>query len=523
MVPTTEPEPIVTRSGGRKARRRQRADADERTTMSKGTDLGSRYQPLSQHDVERVHRASLELLERVGMASPTERVRDAAVAAGCSLTETGRLTFPASLVEDTLNRAARTFTCHGRDAAFDFEALNGKVNFCTGGAAVKMLDSETHRYRHSTLRDLYDLARLCDTLENIQWFARPVVATDIENIFELDANTIYACAAGTKKHIATSITLGEHVARLVPLLDRLAGGEGAFARRPFCTVHATTVVSPMTFAEDSLDVACAAIDIGMPVHCQTGPQAGATAPAALAGTLAQVCAEGLASLTVINLLKPGHPVVLGNWAFVSDLRTGAFSGGGGEQALLGAASGQMSAFYGVPGGMGAGMSDSKLPDNQAGFEKALTMVLAALSGGGFVYESAGMLASLLGCSFEAMVIDDDMLSSIRRIARGIEVTDDTLSVDVIADVVSGAGHFLGEKQTMDLMESEFIYPRHADRSNPGDWADAGATDIWQRASEKVTDVLASHFPAQIDMDADAAIRECYPIHLDPLWNGTGAS
>ena len=91
---------------------------------------------------------------------------------------------------------------------------------------------------------------------------------------------------------------------------------------------------------------------------------------------------------------------------------------GRAQALLGAASGQMSAFYGLPGGMGAGMSDSKLPDNQAGFEKGLTMGLAALSGGGFVYESAGMLASLLGCSFEAMVIDDDMLSSIRRIARG---------------------------------------------------------------------------------------------------------
>ena len=306
-----------------------------------------------------------------------------------------------------------------------------------------MLDLESHRYRPSTLQDLYDLARLCDTLENIQWFARPIVATDVEDLFELDLNTIYACAAGTKKHIATSITLGDHVPRLLPLLDRLAGGDGAFAKRPFCTVHATTVVSPLAFAPDSLDVACAAVDIGMPVHCQTGPQAGATAPAALAGTLAQVCAEGLASLTLINLLKPGHPVVLGNWAFVSDLRTGAFSGGGGEQALLGAASGQMSAFYGVPGGMGAGMSDSKVPDNQAGFEKALTLVLAALSGGGFVYESAGMLASLLGCSFEAMVIDDDMLSNIRRIAKGIEVSDDTLSVKVIEEAVAGPGALPG--------------------------------------------------------------------------------
>ena len=513
----TESQSMSVRSGGHRARRKQRIDAAKRIGMSKGTDLAACFQPLDQSEVGRVHSAALELLERIGMAAPTDRVKDVALSHGCSLSDKGRLVFPRGLVEDTLAQAAKQFTVHGRDAAFDFEARNGKVNFCTGGAAVKMLDIDTHRYRASTLRDLYDLARLCDTLENIQWFARPVVATDIEDLFELDANTIYACAAGTRKHIATSFTHGDHVRKLVPLLDCLAGGEGRFAKRPFCTVHATTVVSPMTFAPDSLDVACAAVDIGMPIHCQTGPQAGATAPAALAGTLAQVCAEGLASLTVINLLKPGHPVVLGNWAFVSDLRTGAFSGGGGEQALLGAASGQMSAFYGVPGGMGAGMSDSKLPDNQAGFEKALTMVLAALSGGGFVYESAGMLASLLGCSFEAMVIDDDMLSSIRRIARGIEVSDETLSVDVIADVIAGPGHFLGSRQTLELMETEFVYPRHADRSSPDDWFDAGSKDIWDRASSKVRDILQSHRPEQIAPETDARIRDRFVIHLEKSW------
>ena len=504
------------RSGGRETRRRQRIAAAGRQHMIAGSALTAPYRPLSDADAMRVHRAALDLLERVGMAAPTDRVRDVALAHGCSLGGTGRLLYPRALVEDTLAKAAGRFTVHGRDPRFDFEARNGTVNFCTGGAAVKMLDIDTRRYRPSTLRDIYDLARLCDTLENLQWFARPVVATDVADLFEFDANTLYACAAGTKKHIATSITLGGHVAKLLPMLDALAGGEGQFARRPFCTVHATTVVSPMTFAKDSLDVACAAIDAGMPIHCQTGPQAGATAPAALAGTLAQGCAEALASVTIINLLKPGYPVVLGNWAFVSDLRTGAFSGGGGEQALLGAASGQMSAFYGLPGGMGAGMSDSKLPDNQAGFEKGLTMGLAALSGGGFVYESAGMLASLLGCSFEAMVIDDDMLSSIRRIARGIEVSDETLSVEVIAEAVNGPGHFLGTRQTLALMESEFVYPRHADRSSPEDWTDAGAKDIRDRAAVKAKEILATHRPTLIEPETDARIRERFAIHLDPV-------
>ena len=508
-----DPHNAPLRSGGHRTRRKQRAEAAAQLTMHAGTDLGMEVRPLSDADIGHVHHAALDLLERVGMGAPTERVAELACAGGCTLTDAGRLLFPRVLVEDLVAQAATTFTVHGRDPAFDFQAANGKVNFCTGGAAVTMLDIDTHQYRPSTLADLYDLARLCDTLENIQWFARPVVATDIHDLFALDVNTIYACAAGTQKHIATSITLGEHVARLVPLLDCLAGGDGAFAKRPFCTVHATTVVSPMTFAKDSLEVACAAVDIGMPVHCQSGPQAGATAPAALAGTLAQVCAEGLASLAVMNLLRPGHPVIMGNWAFVSDLRTGAFSGGGGEQALLGAAAGQMCRFYGVPGGMGAGMSDSKLPDNQAGFEKALTMVLAALSGSGFVFESAGMLASLLGCSFEAMVIDNDMLSSIRRIARGIEVNDSTLSVDVIAEAVAGPGHFLGAQQTMQLMETEFVYPAQADRSNPEEWAEAGALDIWQRAAQQARETLATHRPRYIAATAERAIRDRYPVVL----------
>ena len=486
-----------------------------------GTDLVSIFHVLSDADINKIHRASLELLGNIGIASPTPRVAELALNHGCRINERGRLLFPASLVEDMIDKASRQFVVHGRDNAYDFEARNGRVNFCTGGAAVSMLDIDQREYRPSTLVDLYDLSRLCDTLENIQWFTRPVVATDVPDLFELDVNTVYACAAGTQKHIATSLTRAEHVYKMVPLLDLLAGGDGGFSRRPFCTVHATTIVSPLTFAEDSLDVACAAVDIGMPVHVQTGPQAGATAPAALAGTIVQGCAESLASLSVINMLKPGHPVILGNWTFVSDLRTGAFSGGGGEQALLGAASGQMSAFYGIPGGMGAGMSDSKVPDNQCGFEKALTLALAGLSGSGFVYESAGMLASLMGCSFEAMVIDDDMLSNIRRIARGIEVTDDSLSVSVVEDTVEGPGHFLGHSQTMRLMETEFVYPHHADRKNQDDWKDDGQHDAWDRAAVRARQILGSYYPDYIHEPADRKIRDHYTIRLSQLSNLKG--
>ena len=494
-------------------RRNLRSVNASTAAMVLGTEVTSQFRPLTGIQVEKIHQAALDLLEQLGMANPTPRVLDIALANGCSLNAQGRLVFPQPLVEDMLAGAAREFTVHGRSPKFDFEARSGMVNFCTGGAAIFMLDFDERRYRNSTLRDLYDLARLCDALENIQWFTRPIVATDVEDPFELDVNTVYACSAGTRKHIASSFTTGDNLHRIEPLLDMIAGGDGAFAKRPFCTVHATTVVSPMAFAPDSLDVACAAIDIGMPIQCQTGPQAGATAPAALAGTLVQGCAESLASLSIINMLNPGHPVILGNWLMVSDLRTGAFSGGGPEQALLGAASGQMAAYYGIPGGVGAGMADSKLPDSQAGYEKALSVTLAALAGGGFVYESAGMLGSLLGCSFESMVIDDEMLSYIRRIARGIEVNDETLSVSVVKDSVAGPGHYLGHQQTIDLMESEYVYPRSADRNSPDDWQNLGATDVWQRASQQVKQILSTYFPEQVDSTTDELIRSNFPIRL----------
>jgi len=508
------------RSGGRQGRHsRPRAIA----APSPAGTPGGKYAPLSDRDIERIHGAALDILERVGMANATPTVRDLAVERGCTVTEGGRLLFPRELVEDIIAGAGRGFVLHGQSEEHDLEIRRGFVHFATGGAAVKMLDSASGTYRPSVLEDLYDLARLCETLPNIQWFARPVVATDIEDGRELDLNTVYACAVGTKKHLGSSITLDRHVPEIVAMLDMLLGREGAFRERPFLSVHATTIVSPLTFAPESSDVATAAARAGMPILSQTGPQSGATAPAALAGTMVQVVAETLAGLTAINLVSPGHPVIASGWPFVSDLRTGAFSGGSGEQALLSAAMAQIMNAYDLPNGTPAGMSDSKLPDNQAGYEKALSTLLTAMGGPNFVYESAGMLASLLGCSLEAMLIDAEMLSSVRRCMRGIEVTDETLSVEVIAEAALGPGHFLGHDQTISLMESEYVYPDVADRATPDQWAEAGSTDMFERARARIADLMARTFPDHIDRADDARVRGAFPIRLpesvlDPVSN-----
>jgi trimethylamine--corrinoid protein Co-methyltransferase len=352
-----------------------------------------------------------------------------------------------------------------------------------------------------------------DTLENLHVFNRTVVASEITDLYDFDINVAYASAAGTTKPIGTGFNDPAHVADGVALFDAILGGEGRFQARPFSTANCCAIVPPLRFGDDNSTVAIAAARAGFPVKVAIAAQAGATAPAALAGTLVQTVAEMLASLALVNLVVPGHPFLCGNWPFVSDLRTGSFSGGGGEEAVLTAAAAQITGYYDLPNSVAAGMTDSKVPDNQAGYEKGMTNLLAGLAGANLVYESAGMTASLLGCSLESFVIDNEMLGAARRAIRGIEVSDETLSLEVIEDAVLGPGHYLGHPQTLKLMESEYVYPDLGDRRPPDEWEEAGAPTIRDRAREKARTILATHYPATIDPAADREIRARFPIRL----------
>ncbi len=182
---------------------------------------------------------------------------------------------------------------------------------------------------------------------------------------------------------------------------------------------------------------------------------------------------------------------------------------------MSAAAAQVTNWYGLVSSVGAGMCDAKLPDNQAGYEKATAVTLAALAGCNNVSESAGMMGSLMGLSYEALVIDNDMLGVVLRTVRGIEVSDETLSYDVIKNAVEGEGHFLREEQTFELMRSEYEYPDLADRLPPSVWEAGGSLDIRELAGERVKQILNSHYPEYIDPAIDRKIRDRFPIVLDP--------
>ncbi|MGF1503298.1 MAG: trimethylamine methyltransferase family protein [Paracoccaceae bacterium] len=503
------------RPGGRAARQAARAaplDAALRPVRAGMT--GGRYRPLSEEAVARIHSAALDALEEIGLADAPESGVRILTGAGAVQGADGRIRFPRALVEDMLAVAARDITLPAQDPAQDLLLSGRRVHYGTAGAAVHLVDVEGRVYGEPGVRDLFDAARIVDTLDNVHFFQRPLVCRDISEPQILDLNTVYACIRGTSKHVGTSFVEAETVPACLSLLHMAAGDEAAWRARPFVSNSNCFVVPPMKFATESCLVMEACIRGGMPVLLLSAGQAGATAPAPIAGAIVQAVAECLAGVVYVNALSPGHPAIFGTWPFVSDLRTGAMSGGSGEQALLSAGCAQMHAFYGLPGGAAAGIADAKLPDMQAGWEQGISNTMAGLAGLNMVYEAVGMHASLLGFCFESLILGDDMLGQCLRCVRGIEVTEDTVSLEVMRSVcLEGPGHYLGHGQTLGVMQTEYVYPRLGDRTSPKEWVEKGRPDLVTEARRRKLEILAGPWPRHLPELRDRAIREAFDIRL----------
>ena len=387
----------------RRGRKARLENPPEQSAVAPG-HTGGQYKPLNDLDVQNVHRTILDVLENIGMADPIPIDKEHALAQGCALDDNGRLLFPRALVEDMIANTAQELMFYGQNEKYDLDLRAERVHTYGGGEAVTMLDPGASKYRPSTLMDVYDAARLVDRLDNIHAFSRLIVATDMRGRLACDMNTAYASVAGTAKH--TALTFGDYknVEPVLEMLYMVAGGKDRFHERPFVHGGGCPVISPLRYGEDNCEVCVESVKFGAPVWIVVAPQAGATAPAALAGALVQVMAEAIASMLMINVVHPGHPVIVGPWPFVSDLRTGSFTGGSGEEAIVSAAAAQMTNIYGLVSSVCAGMSDAKVPYNQACNEKAHDVALAALAGCNKVSESAGMMGILKVISLESLNI-----------------------------------------------------------------------------------------------------------------------
>ncbi len=480
---------------------------------------GGRLNPLDKAGVEVIHQAAITMLSETGLAGTPPAAVELARAAGGRLDDRGRLLFPENLIEDALAGLSRELTLYGRGGDTDLELAPSRVHVGTGGASPLIYDSGPGRYRESTLADIYDAARLVDTLPHIHFFSRPLVARDMPDQRHLDINTAYASLAGTRKHVIVSAGTPENVRDIARICYQMAGSEDAFRARPFLSLNINHVVPPLRFDGDAVLVLIEAVRCGIPVMANTFGQLGASSPVTIAGCVAQTCAETLAGMILAFLVDPEAKVVFGPRPMITDLRTGGMAGGSGEQAVLTAASMQMARYYGLPSSTIAGATDSKLPDAQSGYEKCLTVAQTVQAGANIITQAAGTQAALMGISLAAMVIDNDMLGAILRATAQVDVSPEAVSVRVIDAVATGTGHFLGEAETYARMHTDFLYPEIADRNSIEAWQEAGSPDIRKAAEDRVKMVLSSHHPHYIDPAHDQALRKALPIRLEWPYQG----
>ncbi len=486
--------------------------ARRRRDPSKGL-IGGRYRPLSDGQIQRIHEAALSILERTGVQVEEAEALRLFEHAGAVVDRGGsRVRIPRALVEDAVDRAPSRVILAGRDPRWDLDLEGARVHIGTGGAALNVLEMDTGLPRPAVLRDVAELARLVDGLDNIHFYLVPVYPTDMGRD-EVDVNTYYAGLANTTKHVQAGVYSVQGIRDTVEMCERIAGGAEALRERPIVSFITCWLVSPLKLATDVTALMIETCRQRIPVVLSAAPMAGSTAPVTLAGMLAQLTAEQLSGVVLAQLAQPGAPLLIGPIPATADMQSGRYLAGAAEFGLTNAAMAQMAQFYRLPLYNSAGMTDAKIPDVQAGFEKAMSAVLAATAGSNFIHHAAGMLENMSAVAAEQFVIDNDILGMAMRVVAGIEVNDETLALDVIDEVGPG-GHFLMSEHTIRHMRSEFYYPSAVvDRRGWDMWQQDGARGARERAMEIARDILASHRPQPLDSAVDDWIRKRFELRI----------
>ena len=474
---------------------------------------GGQYQPLNDQQVQTIHEAALGILETTGIGFEKELgpIVDSLIQAGAMPEATGtRLTLPRELVQACLELAPERVVLYSRDGKNDLDLSEDRVHLGTGGAAVKMLDLESGKARPSTLQDLFDIARLVDGLENIHFFLRPCIPTDLADP-GYDLNVFYTCFKGTSKHVMAGVNTDQTLYEVLELASMLAGGRQALQDKPFFSVITSFVISPLKLSTGPVKIMLECLKNKIPVALSGAPMAGSTSPLTMAGTLAQIHAEQLAGITLAQVAAPGAPLLYGGIPGRADLQTMNYCGGAIECGMMNGAIHQLARHVRVPNYNSSGLTDAKVPDAQAGWEKGMTTLLAAMAGSNYIHHAAGMLESMICVALEQYVLDDEIIGMAARVLRGIDVDAEHLALEVI-DQVGPGGEFMTAEHTFAHMRSEyFAGNRITDRSNRDTWIKAGEKDAWARAKDLVRAKLEAAGAGSIPEDLDKALRERFDL------------
>jgi trimethylamine--corrinoid protein Co-methyltransferase len=459
---------------------------------------------LTQVEVERVHEASLEILQEVGLLVRYAPARELFRAHGCHVDlETNRVRFPRAISEKYIKVLPPKFTFHGRDPRYDKTIPDDSPVIVTGSSAPDILDPVTGIERRAVIADIVRIAHLIQELPAYDMFSVSVLADDApDNQFTL-ARLYPAMKYCTKPIRITSKDLPD-ARDILRLAYLVAGSEEAYRDHPFITHHYCPVVSPLTMDHLSTEAVMFFAEEGLPVYPTIVPNAGLTSPMSLAGTLAQGNAEFLAAACLMQMVREGTQLIYATLPTVADMRTGAYSSGGIECGMLHMAHAQMAHFYNVPYGGYIGLTNSKINDAQSGYETGLS-TMAGLLAGMDMMNMGGLVEALKTFDFAKAVIDDEIAQMLKRVKRGLEFSEENLAVDVIKKIGPG-GSFIVEPHTIKRMKTAGLLTKLSDRETRSQWTKKGALDIHARAMLRVREILARPSSTLFSPEVEDRIR-----------------
>jgi len=446
------------------------------------------FKTLTPADVRRIDQTSRQILERIGIRIKDDAILDKLKKAGAQVDQHNqRMRFKEKLLDELLSHAPSQFTLYSRDEKNDLHLGEGEVHFANGGRVFRIIDIATGGYRLTLLKDIARTATLVNRLEHIRFYVIACQAHDVEPQY-YHLNDFCNAFNNTTKHVMGGCDNLEGVSQVWKLASLIAGGEERLREKPFFSVI-TNPVSPLTIGPNAAKILSFCATHGIPVTCASAPIAGATSPATLAGTLAQMHAEVLAGIAITQVFAPGAKVLYGAVPTTMDLRNIEFAMGSAEMGMMGASAVQLAKLYHLPIRASAGVTEAKRPDIQSGVERSFSNLMIALAGADCILLAAGMLDSGNSISYEQYAIDNEIIGMVYRVLSGIRVNKDTLSLDVIEQVGPG-GNYVMEEHTVYHMMEEFFYPNLSVRCNFDVWEERGHPDMLSRANDLVHNILA---------------------------------
>ena len=463
------------------------------------------YRLLTEEQIQDLHNATMEILETVGIRVLNEEGLRLLQDAGCRIKDGNLALIPEALVQSCIESAPSAVMIYNRKGQEAMHLTGRNAYFGMGTDLITTLDLVTGETRTTVLQDVVNAARVADACPEVDFIASMGLPSDVPTN-SMYVHCVHTMLQNSTKPIFNTAAGKEDLAYIIEMCETVAGGGDALRAKPFF-IHYSEPTPPLTHSYGAVNKLFLCADKGVPICYPPGALLGGSAPATLAGGLVQTNAEALSGVVLHQLRAPGAPIISGVAAVSMDMRTTTFSYGSPDFRLTNSAFADLYHYYGLPMWSTVG-TDAHTLDEQAAMEHAFCTLLSMLDGANLIHD-IGYLGQGLLSSPAAIVMSDEIISYVRRFARGFTINRDKMALDVIASVGPG-GNYLAETHTAQNYREEFWRPKQINRENPDGWRAQGATRYGERVTARARAILATRqpepLPAEVVDRLDAIVK-----------------